>query len=135
MCSGLNPAFNVWDAVEPYANQLLRDEARSTVKEVAQQAWTTVGVTARLPQRIDAVITTIEQGEITFDTSRLERRLNRLERIGLRAVSALLFAGLLIGGALLLPFNTPVAIVLMVVSVIPLVHVLLTGFLERRGPQ
>lgn len=135
MCSSLNPAFNVWDAVEPYAGQLLRDETGNTVKAVAQQAWATVGVTARLPQRIDSVITRIEQGEITFDTSRLERRLRRLERIGLRAVSALLFAGLLIGGTLLLPFNSVVAIILMIVSVVPLVHVLLTGLLERRGPR
>lgn len=135
MCSGLNPAFNVWDAVEPYAAQLLRDETGNTVKAFAQEAWTNVGVAARLPARIDAVITEIEQGTITFDTSRLERRLSRLERIGLRVVSAVLFAGLVVAGALLLATNAVLAIVLLSVSAIPLAHAVFAGMLGRPDPR
>lgn len=135
MCSGLNPTFNVWDAVEPYAAQLLRDETGNTVKAFAQEAWTSVGVAARLPARIDAVITEIEEGTITFDTSRLERRLGRLERIGLRVVSAVLFAGFAIGGALLIVPNAVLGIVLLSVSAIPLLHALFAGLFVRRDPR
>jgi hypothetical protein len=39
-------------------------------------------------------------------------------------VSAVLFGGLLIGGALLLPSAAPLGIVLMCVSVVPLLHAL-----------
>lgn len=131
MCSGLNPAFNVWDAVEPYAAQLLRDESGNTVKAFAAQAWDSVGTAARLPGRIDAVITEIEEGTITFDTSRLERRLDSLIRIGRRVVSAVLFAGLVVGGALLLGVNPPLAIVLLSVSVAPLAHAVFAGVGRR----
>lgn len=127
MCSGVNPAFNVWDAVEPFATQLLRDETGNTVKAFADQAWKTVGVTAQLPGRIDAVITEIEEGTVTFDTSRLERRLDSLMRIGRRVVSAVLFTGLAIGGAVLLGPVTPLGIVLLAVSVVPLAHAVFSG--------
>src|SRR5690606_12942271 len=135
MCSGLNPTFNVWDAVEPYAAQLLRDESGNTAKAFAQEAWTSFGVAARLPSRIDAVITEIEQGTIAVDTSRLERRLARLERIGLRVVSAVLFAGLAIGGAVMIVPNLALGIVLLSVSVLPLAHAVFAGVFGRRDPR
>ena len=131
MCSGVNPAFNVWDAVEPFATQLLRDETGNTAKAFAEQAWKTAGLTARLPGRIDAVITEIEEGTVTFDTSRLERRLDSLMRIGVRVISAVLFAGLAIGGALLLAPALPLGIVLLSVSVVPLAHAVLGGVGRR----
>lgn len=122
MCSGLNPAFNVWDAVEPFAAQLLRDESGNTVRAFAAHAWEAAGVAARLPGRIDAVITQIEDGTVTFDTSRLEKRLDSLMRIGGRVISAVLFAGLAIGGAVLLAPAPPLGIVLLAASVLPLLH-------------
>jgi len=127
MCSGLNPAFNVWDAVEPFAAQLLRDESGSTVRAFADEAWKAAATTARLPGRIDAVITEIEEGTITFDTSRLERRLDALMRIGSRVISAVVFAGLAIGGAVLLAPALPLGIVLLSASVIPLAYAVLGG--------
>jgi predicted unusual protein kinase regulating ubiquinone biosynthesis (AarF/ABC1/UbiB family) len=127
MCSGLNPTFNVWDAVEPFAAQLLRDETGNTAKALAAQAWAAAGTTARLPGRIDAVITEIEEGTITFDTSRLERRLDSLIRIGRRAVSAVVFAGLAVGGALLIAPVPQLGIVLLAASVVPLAHALFAG--------
>lgn len=131
MCSGLNPAFNVWDAVEPYAAQLLRDESGNTVKAFAEQAWQTAAVTARLPGRIDAVITEIEDGTLTFDTSRLERRLDSLVRIGVRVISAVLFAGLVVGGALLIAPVPALGIVLLAASVVPLAHAVFGGIGRR----
>ncbi|WP_404436991.1 AarF/ABC1/UbiB kinase family protein [Microbacterium aerolatum] len=131
MCSGLNPAFNVWDAVEPYAAQLLRDESGNTVKAFAEQAWQTAAVTARLPGRIDAVITEIEDGTLTFDTSRLERRLDSLVRIGVRVISAVLFAGLVVGGALLIAPVPALGIVLLAASVVPLAHAVFGGVRRR----
>ncbi|MGO2518848.1 MAG: AarF/ABC1/UbiB kinase family protein, partial [Microbacterium sp.] len=94
-----------------------------------------VDVAARLPGRIDAVITEIEEGTITFDTSRLERRLGRLERIGLRVVSAVLFAGLAIGGAVLIVPNLALGIVMLSASAIPLLHAVFAGMFSRHDPR
>ncbi|MBO0981817.1 AarF/ABC1/UbiB kinase family protein [Microbacterium sp. SD291] len=131
MCSGLNPAFNVWDAAEPYAARLLRDESGNLIEAFTKQAMTTAAVTWRLPQRIDDVITRMDEGNISFDTSRLERRLDSLMRVGRRAVAAVLFAGLLIGGALLLDPAAPLGTGMIVSSALPLLYALFAGVGRR----
>ena len=133
MCSGLDPAFNVWDAAEPYAGRLLRDESGNLVQEFAGQAMDTMTTTWRLPGRIDRIITRIDDGNVSFDTSRLERRLDRLEGIARRIASGVLFAAMLIGGALLIPSLPPLGITLICVSVLPLLHSLFASVGRRRS--
>lgn len=132
MCSSLDPAFNIWDAVEPYANRLIREEGGNVVQGFAQEAASVVGVVARLPRRLDDVVTRIEEGRLTAQAPRIERRLRALERLGRRVLAAVLFAGLLIGGILLRPDEAVLGSVLMGVSVLPLLYALLAGFVGRR---
>lgn len=134
MCSGLNPAFNVWDAAEPYAGRLLREESGNLVQDMAQQAMQTATVTMRLPKRIDDIITRVDDGNVTFDTSRLERRLDRLEGIARRIASGVLFAAMLVGGALLVTPLPALGITLICVSALPLLHSVFAG-IGRRGPR
>ena len=134
MCSGLNPAFNVWDAAEPYAARLLRDESGNLIQDVAKQAMETAALTMRLPKRIDNIITRIDDGNVSFDTSRLERRLDRLEGIARRIASGVLFAAMLVGGALLVTPLPPLGITLICVSALPLLHAVFAG-VGRRGPR
>ena len=132
MCSSLDPAFNVWDAAEPYAARLLRDESGTLMQDMAQQAMANAATTWRLPKRIDDIITRVDDGNVSFDTSRLERRLDRLEGIARRIASGVLFAAMLIGGALLVGPLPPLGITLLWVSVLPLLGAL---FLGRRRPR
>lgn len=134
MCSSLDPAFNMWDAVEPYADQLLRDESGNTVRAFAREALSIAGVMVRLPRRLDDVVTRIEEGRLTVDTPRLDQRIRGLERTGRRVISAVLFAGLLIGGTVLRADEQVLGTVLMAGSVIPLLHALFAGWAARRGP-
>ncbi|MFS0895031.1 ABC1 kinase family protein [Microbacterium sp. 179-I 3D3 NHS] len=131
MCSGLDPAFNVWDAAEPYAGRLLRDESGTLMQDMARQAMATAAVTMRLPRRIDDIITRIDDGTVSFDTSRLERRLDRLEGIARRIASGVLFAAMLVGGALLVAPLPPLGITLICVSVLPLLHSLFARVSRR----
>ncbi|MFE6736010.1 ABC1 kinase family protein [Microbacterium sp. NPDC057650] len=133
MCSGLDPAFNVWDAVEPYAKRLLREESGNVVQDFAKQTLENAAVLWRMPARIDSAITRLEQGSLTFDLSRLERRMGRLELLVRRAVGAVLFAGLLIGGILLLPTSAAWGGVLMGVSAVPLLYALAAGVFGGGG--
>ncbi|MDH5131820.1 MULTISPECIES: AarF/UbiB family protein [unclassified Microbacterium] len=132
MCSALNPAFNVWDAAEPYAARLLRDESGTLMQDMAEQAMANAATTWRLPKRIDDIITRVDDGNVSFDTSRLERRLDRLEGIARRIASGALFAAMLVGGALLVDPLPPLGITLLWVSVLPLLGAL---FLGRRRPR
>ncbi|WP_137843213.1 AarF/UbiB family protein [Microbacterium sp. 2FI] len=133
MCSSLDPAFNIWDAVEPYAGQLIRDESGNVVQAFAKQAVSVAGVVARLPQRIDDLATRLEDGRLAVDSPKLDRRIARLERTGRRIVSAILFAGLLVGGVLLRADDVVFGTVLMAAAVIPLLHALFAGVGGRRG--
>lgn len=49
MCSGLDPAFNVWDAAEPYAARLIRDESGNVIQDFARQGLATVTTTWGCP--------------------------------------------------------------------------------------
>ncbi|WP_433996902.1 ABC1 kinase family protein [Agromyces mangrovi Wang et al. 2018] len=133
MCSSLDPEFNIWDAVEPYAARLLADERGGFVQALGREAWSQVTTAARLPGRVDALVTRFEEGRVAVATPALERRVARLERIGRRLVSAVVFVGLFVGG-LLLRDEAPVwGWVLVGVSAVPLLHAVLGGVLGRRG--
>jgi predicted unusual protein kinase regulating ubiquinone biosynthesis (AarF/ABC1/UbiB family) len=131
VCSSLEPDFNMWDAVEPYAAQLVRDERGNVVQGFAREAVTVAGIAARLPRRLDDMVTRLEEGRLTAESPKVEQRMRALERVVRRAVSAVLFAGLFIGGAVLRPDEPVAGTTLMVVSVLPLLHAVFSGFGRR----
>ena len=135
MCSALNPAFNIWDAVEPYSAQLIRAESGNLVQDVAKRLWASAGIIARLPQRVDALTTRIDEGRVSVQSPLLDRRLQGVERTGRQTISAVLFAALLIGGIVLRAQDAVFGTVLMSASAAPLLHALLAGFGRRRGPN
>lgn len=130
VCSALNPAFNLWDSVEPYAAQLLRDEGGNLVQDFAQQALEIASLAFRLPKRLDALVTRFEDGSVAVTNPGLEKRVARLERTARQAVSALLFGALLVAGVLLRADDKVLGTVLMIASVVPLLQALVTS---RRG--
>jgi predicted unusual protein kinase regulating ubiquinone biosynthesis (AarF/ABC1/UbiB family) len=134
MCSSLDPAFNIWDAVEPYSATLLRAESGNLVQDVGRRALDVASTLARLPSRLDDLTTRIERGEVAVRNPEVERRLRSLEQTGRRIVSAVLFAALLLGGILLRETDRVLGTVLMWASVLPLVHAVLAGFIGRRLP-
>ncbi|GAA1446227.1 ABC1 kinase family protein [Leifsonia poae] len=130
VCSALDPGFNLWDSVEPYAAQLLRDEGGNVVQDFAKQAVEIAGIALRLPKRLDALIDRFEDGTVEVATPRLEQRVARLERTARRLVSALVFGALLIAGAVVRADDAVLGTVLMVASALPLLYTLFAG---RRG--
>jgi len=130
VASALDPAFNLWNSVEPYAAQLIRDERGNIVHDLAQQAMDVAGIALRLPKRLDALVTRVEDGSLSVDSPRLEQQVARLDRTARRLVSALVFGALLVAGSVLRADDTVFGTVLMAVSAIPLLHALFSG---RRG--
>ncbi|MBQ9917534.1 MAG: AarF/ABC1/UbiB kinase family protein [Microbacterium sp.] len=133
MCSALDPAFNIWDAVEPYAQRLIREESGNTVQALAREAASVAALTARLPRRLDALISRVEEGGVSAQVPRVERRLRDLERMIRRVVSAVLFTGLLVGGILLQAEQVVFGTILMVLSIGPAAHALFAGIVARRS--
>ena len=134
MCSSLNPEFNIWNAVEPYSAKLIRAEGGNFVQSLLRDAFDSATTIARLPKRIDSLISRAEMGQLTVRAPQVERRVNALDRSTRRVVSAVLFAAFFIGGLIVIDRSTGLGITLLVVSALPLLHALFAGFISRRGP-
>jgi len=130
VCSALDPAFNLWDSVEPYAQQLIRDERGNLVQDVAQQALEIAGIAWRLPKRLDSLVTRVEEGDVAVSTPRLEQRVGRVEKAVRRLAAAVVFGGVVIAGAIVHTTDAVLGTVLLVASLIPLAFTVFTG---RRG--
>lgn len=123
VCSTLDPAYNLWDSVEPYAAQLIREERGNTLRDIAQEGVSLLQLAWQLPRRIDTLITRVEEGNFEIAQPELERRVSRVNLTLTRLVSALIFAALLIAGVIALPEREPLGIVLMSLSAAALLHV------------
>ena len=122
VCSSLDPRFNLWDSVEPFAAQLLRDERGNLLRDVAQEAFDVVQLTLRLPRRLDTLLTRVEDGSLPVANPRLEQKMARLIRIAQGGVSAVVFAALIIAGAAIRADDVVLGNVLMIVSAVPLLY-------------
>jgi len=127
MCSGLDPQFNLWTSIAPYASKLISDEGGSGVQTFLAEATKILQVLVGLPGRTDRVLTTIERGELNVQTPMLDLRVRRLERQVGRVTSAVVFAALLVAGAILYPTEPTLAKVLMVASLVPLLSATMGG--------
>lgn len=123
VCSTLDPVYNLWDSVEPYAAQLIKEERGNTLRDIAQEGVSLLQLAWQLPRRIDTLITRVEEGNFEIAQPELERRVSRVNLTLTRLVSALIFAALLIAGVIALPEREPLGIVLMSLSAAPLLHV------------
>ncbi|WP_291382263.1 AarF/UbiB family protein [Demequina sp.] len=128
--SSLDAAYNLWDTVEPYAEQLIRDEGGNLASDLGRQAIDSVGVLWRMPSRLDAVLTQVEDGTLPLTAPKLERAVARLEGTGRRLVSTGVFAALIIAGAVVRADDSGLGFWLMILSGLPLAHALSGG---RRG--
>lgn len=124
VCSTLDPAYNLWDSVEPYAAQLIREERGNTLRDLGSEAVSVAQLAWRLPRRIDSLITRVEEGNFEVSQPELERRTTRINRTLNRLVSATAFAALLISGALSLREQETLGVMLIAGSGIPLLHIL-----------
>jgi len=122
--SALNRNFNMWDAVDPFARTLLGGGGASTLRSVGREAVSIISALARLPQRLDALASRIDRGELAVRSPEVEQRLRVIDGSVRRTTSAILFTALLIGGILLRPSDEVLSWVLLGASALPLLHVL-----------
>jgi predicted unusual protein kinase regulating ubiquinone biosynthesis (AarF/ABC1/UbiB family) len=131
VCSTLDPAYNLWDSVEPYAQRLIREERGNVVRDFAREALSVAELAWRLPRRVDSLITRIEEGNLEVSNPKLEHHTERLDRSARRLVSASIFGALIIAGAILRENDPVFGSVLMSVSVIPLLYAMVAGTTRR----
>jgi len=102
MCTGLNPDFNLFQELAPFAQTLLAEEQGEWPQRLLDWLEGQSRLLGGLPGRLDSVLVKAERGDLLV-TARadpaLDRSLTRLTRAINRLVSAVIFGALLLAGA------------------------------------
>jgi predicted unusual protein kinase regulating ubiquinone biosynthesis (AarF/ABC1/UbiB family) len=104
MCTGLNPDFNLFEGMIPFAQKLLAEERGDGFEEILSVLLEQLQALSTLPARLDRTLTRVDRGEVTLKVSAapdLQRDLERLTRSVDRLGSAVIFAALLMVSGLL----------------------------------
>jgi predicted unusual protein kinase regulating ubiquinone biosynthesis (AarF/ABC1/UbiB family) len=110
MCSGLNPDFNVWSSISPYATKLIEGEKGSGWKVWLKEAGVIFTALLAIPRRAESVLDIIEQGELEVRIPSITHQINRLEKTLSKLIGAIIFAAfLLVSGQLFLAGQVNIA--------------------------
>jgi predicted unusual protein kinase regulating ubiquinone biosynthesis (AarF/ABC1/UbiB family) len=98
ICTGLDPEFNIFDHMAPYAQTLILEESRIKPAEILSD----LGVFARtlftLPRRVNETIDKLEKGDIAVRMPEVTQRVKELEK-GLRQIVwGIIFTAFLLSG-------------------------------------
>jgi predicted unusual protein kinase regulating ubiquinone biosynthesis (AarF/ABC1/UbiB family) len=104
MCTGLNPDFNLFEGLRPFAEQLIAEEVGDSMGEILELLMEQLRALVTLPGKADAVLGKIQRGEVMV-TARaapeLARQIRDLSRRMDRVSRAVVFSAVLITSALL----------------------------------
>ena len=98
MCTGLDPKFNVWESVTPYAGKLLAEDDVSRWDFLVGEAGAILSTLVALPRQLERTLEKIEHDELDVHAPRLESQMGGLELNTRRIVYALIFLALLLSG-------------------------------------
>jgi predicted unusual protein kinase regulating ubiquinone biosynthesis (AarF/ABC1/UbiB family) len=130
MCTGLDPNFNLWLSLEPYAKKLVAEEAGSLfdLDNLLDQLGGIVTSLAALPSQASRVLSQMESGGLMIQSPQVTSEVRVLSRSVDRLTGGVVFAALLIGGVTLLNAgNATIGNVLLGASGATLLWVLFAG--------
>jgi predicted unusual protein kinase regulating ubiquinone biosynthesis (AarF/ABC1/UbiB family) len=117
--SALDPDFNMWDAVDPFARSLTSSAGAGLLGGFGRRAVAFASSLARLPARVDDLAAQAQQGRLAVRSPEIEYRLRRLESAVARIAASVVFAALLAAGVFLHTDDTVLSWVLIGLSAVP----------------
>ncbi|MGD0002921.1 MAG: AarF/UbiB family protein [Anaerolineaceae bacterium] len=103
MCSGLDPNFNIWTSISPYAAKLIEGEKGTGWQTWLKEAGVIFTSLLGLPRGAETVLDIIEQGELEIRTPSLTHQITRLDQTFRKLIGAIIFSAfLLVSGQLFL---------------------------------
>jgi predicted unusual protein kinase regulating ubiquinone biosynthesis (AarF/ABC1/UbiB family) len=79
MCTALNPQFNAWHELTPFARTLVEEDGAAGWSVIVDELWDLAAALLTVPKRADAVLGMLERGEVSLQIPNVERELARLE--------------------------------------------------------
>lgn len=104
MCTGLDPDFNLWEHLSPYARDLLAGESAGNWEGWLDQILEFGKKLIALPARGESLLGQLERGELRLHDPLLARQLYYVEGAALRVAGGVVFSALVIAGTML--FNS-----------------------------
>ncbi|MCC6955418.1 MAG: AarF/ABC1/UbiB kinase family protein [Anaerolineales bacterium] len=102
MCTGLDPQFNLWAHLAPYARKIISEEATQNSQAWLAEAEKLVRIFLALPYKLDANLSRLERGEIAVRTPEVSQQVRKLARATHGLTSGVIGAAFLISAAQLL---------------------------------
>lgn len=104
MCTGLDPNFNLWEQLSPYARKLVEEEASSafSVDNILKQAGEVLQALIALPSQASRVLAQMESGGLMVQSPQVTREVRALGRSVDRLTGGIVFAAFLVSGVMLL---------------------------------
>jgi predicted unusual protein kinase regulating ubiquinone biosynthesis (AarF/ABC1/UbiB family) len=104
MCTGLDPNFNLWEQLSPYASKLVQEEASSAfnLDNILKQVGDVVQAFIALPSQASRVLAQMESGGLTVQSPQVTRQVRVLGRSVDRLTGGVIFAAFLVSGVMLL---------------------------------
>lgn len=97
ICSGLNPEFNIWSAIAPYAQKLVEQDRGGPLEFLVKELGDTLRVVSGLPRRSESLLTRLEQGKVAVQIPDVARSMARVELAVKKTGAAVVFAALFLG--------------------------------------
>jgi predicted unusual protein kinase regulating ubiquinone biosynthesis (AarF/ABC1/UbiB family) len=98
MCTGLDPDFNLWEHIAPYAERIIAQEATAGAEIWIEEAKTLFGAMLSLPLKMESALSKIERGEVAIKAPDIEQQVAGLNNAIRQVVMGIVFAALLLGG-------------------------------------
>jgi predicted unusual protein kinase regulating ubiquinone biosynthesis (AarF/ABC1/UbiB family) len=98
LCTGLDPEFNVWNSLAPYAQKLISSEGLSGSKSWIDELGIIFQKIVGAPGRIMALVERIERGDLEVRSEKLEFQVRKVEQSVRRVGGAVIVAALIMGG-------------------------------------
>lgn len=126
MCTGLDPNFNVWESISPYADMLLEAEGNDKWKILLDEGLNVLKRLFALPGKTESLINRMEQGRLEVRVPALTREMEQLNRSNRKIAGAVVFAAILVSGVqLYLAGSTSMSIGFGIAAVLALFWLLL----------
>ena len=101
MCSGLNPDFNLWLQLAPYARKLVQEETSSGLDYWLDELGEMSQNLLALPGQASRVLSQAEGSGLLVQSPQVSREVRSLTRSVDRLTGSIVFSALLIGGIML----------------------------------
>jgi predicted unusual protein kinase regulating ubiquinone biosynthesis (AarF/ABC1/UbiB family) len=101
MCTGLNPDFNLWNQLSPYATKLVAEEATSGLNIWLDELGEMLRILLSLPGQSSRVLAQIEAGNLIVQAPQMTGQVRALVSSVNKLVGSVIFVGLLLGGVLI----------------------------------